>query len=376
MTIKIGILGDFILNQNLSIDPKIGELLNSTDFNVANLEAPFIEDQYLSKNKFGLFQKTENCEILKALNIKVVSLANNHIGDFGIEGFQKTIQILNNENIAFFGAGANFNEAIKSCIIELKDKKIAFNGFMMKFFTNKYFANKNKFGVNKFEIKNIINELKNTTADYKIIFNHWNIEYEDYPEPVMKYFSEKIIQNCNIILGSHPHCIQGIQSCNSKPIFYSLGNFAMPNVKYGEMTLTPYPKKCYKAFFTILNLSDNNIDYQIYPITMNADCTNIKLAESTEKENIINLISKISEPLNLSYSKYIKFYNKNKNRKLLFTLTKSEFINLIITFVAVFIKKTIEFLQKLIFKLLKILKLDNFIKQRFTKILSKINSVK
>ncbi len=374
---KIGVLGDLILNNNLQIDNRIVDILNSTDFNIANLEAPFIEYDWIKPNqKNGLFQLSQNCHLLKNLNIKVVSLANNHISDFGTHGIEKTLKILKNENILYFGAGLNENEAIKPAIIEVEGKKTAFFGFMMKYFSNKYFAAKTSSGIAKYNPEIVIPLLKNCNADYKIIYNHWNQEFEDYPEPVMRYYSEKIIEHCDVIIGSHPHCIQGIEKINGKPVFYSLGNFAMSNVKYGNISLPKYPEKCYKSFFIVLNIEKRKIDYEIFPISMNDDSTEIKLMKIDESKLIINKIENISEPFRLSYNKYKKFYNRNKIRKLRFTFTKYEKINSLLMFLSLTVLKIISIAQKIIFKILKLIKLDKFVQKKFSKTLAKVNNAK
>jgi len=377
MDIKIGVLGDLVLNDNILIDEKIIEILNSNNFNIVNLESPFIENEWIKKGtKNGLFQKSDNCNLLKNLNIKAVSLANNHIFDFGKKGIEKTLEKLSKEQIQFFGAGLSINEAVKPAIITIDGKKIAIFGFMMKYFTNKYFASETSSGIVKYKPEIVIPLLKSCDADFKIVYNHWNQEFEDYPEPVMKLFSEEIIEFCDVIIGSHPHCIQGIEKINNKPVFFSLGNFAMPHVEYGNIFLPKYPNKCYHSFFTILHFADGKLDYQIYPTIIDETGTNITLANILENKEITEKIYKISIPLNLDYKKYRKFYNKNKIRKLRLTFVQNEIVNSMLMFISLFLLKSISLTQKTIYKILKIIKLEKFVKSKFSKTISKVNNAK
>jgi hypothetical protein len=73
--LKIAILGDFIQTPEFNIDKTLLDILQGTDFNIANLEAPFIHDNsHPSNGRSGLYQKISNCDLLKKLNIKIVSL--------------------------------------------------------------------------------------------------------------------------------------------------------------------------------------------------------------------------------------------------------------------------------------------------------------
>lgn len=374
--IKVGILGDLILSDNLKIDDSIISVLNDTDFNIVNLEAPFIEKSWLNDKKVGLFQQSKDVNLLKKLNIKAVSLANNHIDDFGQKGLKKTIEKLKQENIKYFGAGNTYDEATNPAIITIRGKKIAFYGGMMKYFSNSPFAKENKFGVNIFNYKNFSRILKNTNSDYQIIYNHWNQEFEDYPEPLMKYYSEKLIDFCDAIIGSHPHCVQGIQIQKNKPIFYSLGNFAMPNIHYGNIFLEKYPEKCYKSIFIVLSLENKTISYKIFPLSINSDSTEIKLADEKESKIILQILTDISKPLYLKHSVYRRFYRKNKIRKLRFAKTKIEIFNSVITIFTLFILYSIVFFQRFALRVLTLFRLEKIFQRTFGGLLNKVNKIK
>ena len=363
---KIAFLGDFVLSDLLKIDKKIVDILQQTDFNVANLEAPFIEQDYLSQKKSGLYQKS-NTDTLHKLNIKIVSLANNHISDFGIKGMQKTIEVLEKNNIKYFGAGQNIQDALKPATIKINNTTISFWGFMLKFHSSHFFATQTKYGIPELKQEMINNILKKSSADIKILFNHWSQEFEDYPEPICRDIAEKTIKNCNLIIGSHPHCIQGIQQYQTKNIFYSLGNFTMPYIKFHKCALNNYPKKSDFSFFPIVNFDNNSISYKIYPIQIKNGYI-ISLANEKNEKLIREKIKKISKPLqDKSYKEYRKFYNKNKKRKFRPTLKHSSLYNKIIMTGYKITFKTIILLTRL----LDIIGLREFAKRMFNKILKR-----
>lgn len=98
---------------------------------------------------------------------------------------------------------------------------------------------------------------------------HFGTEYEDYPEPYQKDIIDRLIKMdlVDIIIGNHPHCIQGYEDKKVKNkrklIFYSLGNFILPEVKYDNKKLD-FPNKSNFGFFVNIDFK-NNLHYEIIP---------------------------------------------------------------------------------------------------------------
>jgi len=370
---KIGILGDLIQSPKSIYDSNLLEILNSTDFNIANLEAPFIKKDFIPANKKrGLHQLTNNCNNLHKLNIKAVSLANNHIFDFGLAGLENTIRILESENIDYFGAGSNLTEASKVKEFRIRNKSIALGGYISPYLTP-YIAKKNKPGVAPLKENIIIKALNSSHTDYKLIYNHWPQEFESYPEPLYLDLSKNLINYCDTIIGSHSHCIQGITKLNNKSIFYSLGNFTIPHANYYNIFLKKYPEHCYTSFFIILYFKNNgHINYQIIPYKINEDGTQILKMTNDDKKLFQNKLNKISLPLQLNYKKYRSFYNSKKYRKFRPTLHKCHFLNLIHLKINSLIIRFIHKFSYLSAKFLDFLGLRKVIRKKFSFILDKL----
>ena len=376
--ISVGILGDTILHKDLVIDSSIKNILNSTDFNIVNLEAPIVKKSIRNNwEKTGLFQKITDSKLLEQLNIKAVSLANNHILDFGVDGLYHTINTLNDYGIKYFGAGKTLNEALNPAIIEIENKKLALFGFMQRYYSARHFASKKKAGIPEFKKNLLFDTINNNDADFKIIFNHWNQEFEDYPEPVNKKIAEQLINNSDLIVGSHPHCLQGYNIKSNKYIFYSLGNFSMPNIKFHNGFLTKYPDKCYKSIFIIANIYENNsYDIQTIPFLLNDNATRILAPDIRQEEELCSFLNKISKPLELNNKQYKIFYKNNRSRKLRPIQRENSFLNWINMRIYYFVIKTISIVQRLIASFLDLLGIREKVRTKLSKYLNQLNTIK
>lgn len=367
---KIGFFSDLVLTNDIKLSKKLDNIIKQNNFNCANLEAPFIKSKN-SKIKKGinLYNKTNKLDFLKKYKFEVVNLANNHIFDFGIEGFENTKKKLSNNNIKYFGAGLNNKESFKPVIINKGNKKIGFFGFAWDF-TDAINSSDKNFGTASVYINNIKKTLKQFSyLDYKIIYFHFGTEFEDYPEPYQKYMVDKLIELdlVDIIIGNHPHCIQGYEDRKIKNkrklIFYSLGNFILPEVKYDNKKLD-FPQKSNLGFFVNIDF-ENNLDYEIVPYKLINNSTEAIELSNKEKNMFLNEIKEISCPLKFSYHKYRKFYKKNRNRKFRPVMTKNQKINILKKNIYKFFESNIVNVSKKIglYKLLRYLyrKLENIV---------------
>ena len=374
---RIGLFGDVILGEKVRIDDEITRILNSTDFNICNFEAPFINDSIRNGIKVGLFQKAGDTSLLKKLNVKVVSLANNHIGDFGPRGIDLTRSVLKEEGIAFFGAGRDLEEASKPVILNINERRVACWGYMLRFFSNRYFANLSKPGIPKLKEEHISRDIEKTEADIKIVFAHWNQEFEDYPEPMCKELGDSFRSRINLMVGSHPHCLQGRQISSDYAVYHSLGNFIMPNDQYHHTFLGPYPGKCYRSMFVVVEIDeDGTLRETLYPVVISRDGMTLTFPDEKEKEAMLNRVEEISIPLQMKHSAYRKFYARNKIRKLRFTLGRSERVNYMRMILYRILFYSSVYIERILVFLLKKMGIYRVIKEKFAGIIAKYQSVR
>jgi poly-gamma-glutamate capsule biosynthesis protein CapA/YwtB (metallophosphatase superfamily) len=214
-------------------------ILEWADLTLVNLECPFTErGEPLPKN-FNFRARRELVEILKEGGVGAVTLANNHLMDYGGSGVDDTIATLESAGIGHFGAGANLPAARKPYVVEKGGVKLGFLGYYFQdardmLEPQALYATASTPGVAgcytdlacmKAMIESDVAALKGQ-VDAVIPFFHWGHEgaYEvrDYQ---IELAHLAVDLGCRAVLGAHPHRFQGVEKYRGAPIFYSLGNF-------------------------------------------------------------------------------------------------------------------------------------------------------
>ena len=224
------------------LSARINGLFPNTDL-VTNLECVLLKRKIKNKSKnFGkLHAENSFAKFLKNNQILNVCLANNHSFDFGEKGFKQMTKYLNKESINYFGGGKNLNYARKPLILKSKKRSLAIFGLSYK-----PEASKSKAGVLSLKRKSTlsyIKKFKKKNKDFFIIaYCHSGLELFEYPLRRDEIFYKKLIDiGCDIVVGSHPHRIQGLEKYKKKCIFYSIGDLFFNNVSENEWIkyLTP-----------------------------------------------------------------------------------------------------------------------------------------
>jgi poly-gamma-glutamate capsule biosynthesis protein CapA/YwtB (metallophosphatase superfamily) len=217
---------------------KVGKVTREADVFLVNLECPFTERGEIVFKNFNFRARPSLVDALTAGGVDVVSLANNHIMDYGSDGLDDTLSTLDETGIRHFGAGATLAGAREPVIVEVKGVRIAFLGYL--FLGDQHpepyeiFATDDQPGaaghyddVDRLQsmIEEDIQSAKER-ADHVIPFFHWGREGQADPMPYQVALAHAAIDaGASAVLGSHPHNLQGIEVYNGAPIAYSLGNF-------------------------------------------------------------------------------------------------------------------------------------------------------
>ncbi len=178
-----------------------------------------------------IYAKDVDVNKLRALNIDVVSLANNHVFDLGPEGIQHTIDVLDNAGIKHCGAGMNLEEAARPVVVELDGKKIAFIAFCdWRPETTGWclMATEDSAGVNPLYDEHVEKQIKEAKSkyDYVAVIPHWGREHTYWPTNNVYKLADKMIEwGADIIFGGHTHRIQPVVLRKKKCVAYSMGNF-------------------------------------------------------------------------------------------------------------------------------------------------------
>lgn len=215
------------------IGKKITEKLNNADFTIFNLEVP-LTDKKNPINKCGpnLSAPTDTIAGIKAINSHFFTLANNHILDQGEDGLYSTLNLLNQEGIAYAGAGKNLEEATKPYIVKINGITVGIYCCAEHEFT---IATAQKAGANPFDALESLDQVYRlkSICDYVIVLYHGGKEHYRYPSPYLQKVCRKLVEKgADLVVCQHSHCIgaqeEWIDEIEEKylgTIVYGQGNF-------------------------------------------------------------------------------------------------------------------------------------------------------
>lgn len=185
---------------------KVGGSLNEANLVFGNLENPIVEGCPTMTTGMVFCAGPVMIAGLKYAGFDVVNIANNHIKNYGEEGYIQTKNLLNKEGIEYVGDG---NLVVR----QINGTKFGFLGF-------NFVAEKPKDSDYK-----LVRESK-PKVDILIVMVHWGNEYLPEPSTSQKDIADVLIKSgADVIAGGHSHWTQGYDTVDGKPIFYSLGNF-------------------------------------------------------------------------------------------------------------------------------------------------------
>lgn len=203
--------------------------LAGADINLANLESPIARcGSECTSKKFRFRAEPAVATALHAAGFNLVTLANNHSMDFGGAALAETLVNLESAGIAWIGAGKNLDEARQMALYTLKGRKVAFLGYSLtqpiEFFATPQHPGTAP-GFEKLVTTDVASARKQ--ADFVIVSFHWGKEASGTVQAYQRMIAHKAVDSgADVIIGHHPHVLQGIERYKSGLIFYSLGNFA------------------------------------------------------------------------------------------------------------------------------------------------------
>lgn len=212
-------------------------LTKNADLFILNQEFPFGTTGEAMEDKEYTFRVPPDLVSIPAeLGVDLVTLANNHILDFGRDPLTETITALDGAGIAHVGAGADLEEARALKTFEVQGKTLGFLGASRVIPVASWNASKYASGVfTTYDPALLVAEIQKAkeTCDFVAVLVHWGIERNTFPEDYQKELAYQYIDaGADAVIGSHPHVLQGIEFYQGKPIFYSLGNFIFNNSVY------------------------------------------------------------------------------------------------------------------------------------------------
>jgi poly-gamma-glutamate capsule biosynthesis protein CapA/YwtB (metallophosphatase superfamily) len=227
------------------------------DVAMVNLENPLTRSTLsLGKKQLNFKADPESVKVLAAGGVDIVNLANSHAMDYEEPGLVETINTLNNAGIQHLGAGSNIKEARRPDIIEVKGQRIAYLGYND---SEVHAADFGKAGTNPYRNNRVADDIRalRGQVDWIIVNYHWGVELADYPGDWQIDLARFTIdQGADLVVGHHPHVLQGAEVYKGRPIVYSLGNFI-----FGGNARSDYDTAVLKV-----SLKDRNMKVEFLPV--------------------------------------------------------------------------------------------------------------
>jgi len=209
-----------------NISPK----LNQPDITFGNLESQLADlggETQSPTNEYQFAGPPAGADSLKNAGIDIVSIANNHMWDYGRDRLFETIDNLDGVGVKYVGATKDSATLYQPVIMNAQQQKVAF--FAVTNLLNGY----EKSGATEYvawadadKLISAIEQVK-PQVDWIVVSIHWGSEYVDHPSQAQIELGHKLIDaGVNVVIGHHSHVPQGVEEYNGGVILYSLGNFA------------------------------------------------------------------------------------------------------------------------------------------------------
>lgn len=294
-TITLMAVGDISL-QTLRNEPpfnRIKAVFEEADILFGNLETVISNRGTPAEKSVVLSASPDKILYMKEAGFDVLNLANNHILDRGPEGFDDTLLALSEHGLPFIGVG---NSALSKTleIIERKGLRVGFLGYSES--GGRY--HDQGIYVNRVDTQRIISDILSIKpdCDFAIVSLHWGIEKVFYPAPEQIALARALVDaGATVVLGHHPHVIQGIERYKDGLIAYSLGNFQFEFDP--EECSSKHSKRTGQSYILKIELSENGIEsYDTIPIKISREWLPY-IPSKEEQDEINSFIARASEPI-------------------------------------------------------------------------------
>jgi poly-gamma-glutamate capsule biosynthesis protein CapA/YwtB (metallophosphatase superfamily) len=281
----------------------VRERLKSADLAIANLETPLTDwtEQTPYKDKAAVeagkdvILRVSSPQAAQALvqgGIKVVGLANNHTMDFTDHGLLETFERLRKAGVLFAGAGDNLAAAEDALILEIKGRRIGILSFS-DVVPRYSWAEETRPGIaTGKEADRVVAAIQRARpkVDILILLLHWGTQFVQEPVPRQLFLAQQAQRaGADLVLGAHPHVLQGVGCLGRVPVVYSAGNFVFPT-----MSLPTRRTAIFEFEFSV----DGPPSLHLVPVMIDEEGAP-QLVEGATRQDILSEMSKLSQPLGL-----------------------------------------------------------------------------
>ena len=288
------------------IGSELKDIILNADYRIFNLEIPLTDESNpIKKCGPNLIAPTKCISAYKAMNIDLLTLANNHILDQGKKGLESSIETLKSAGISYVGVGDSIKDASKPKIICCNGKKIGIYACVEHEFTVATEIDSGANPIDLLETPDHIVELKKQ-CDYVIVLYHGGKEQYRYPSPNLHKTCRKLVEKgADLVICQHSHCIGCKEEYLQGTIVYGQGNFLFDDEE----------NEYWQTSLLIMLSSDFEVKY----IPLNKTGNSVRLAKGAEAENILEQFNIRSEEILDSdkvYQHYSELADQYKNHYL------------------------------------------------------------
>ena len=315
-TVKLLFAGDILLDEHYAVMANLRDRGGKAEeaFSTGLLEVMRKADVFMLNNEFTFTNRgtptagkqftfranPDSISLLQEIGVDVVSVANNHIYDYGEVSLLDTLDTLEEAGIAYTGAGKNLEEAMKPVYLIANGMKIGMisatqierNGT-----PDTKEATATSAGVLRcMDTTNLLQviEQMEENCDYTILYIHWGTESQEaidwLQEEQAPLYAEAGV---DLIIGDHPHCLQKIDKVLGVPVIYSLGNFWFNSKTQNSCVVEVVLKE--KELYSFRFVPCKQVD------------SRTRLLEGTEKQGVLNYMRGISQNVMIDEEGYVNF---------------------------------------------------------------------
>ena len=278
------------------LSDEVLDVMRGVDVMVINNEFPYTDTATPQPDKEYTFRaKTSTASWLADAGVDLAALANNHTFDYQEQGLLDTLKTLEDVGMPYVGAGRNIDEAAKPAVYEFGDFTVAlFNATQIERFAvaNTRGATEEESGVFRcYDPEELYERVKAAKEeyDYVIVFMHWGTEKETKPDWGQLDQGQGLYEaGADIVIGAHPHVLQGFTYIEEMPVAYSLGNFLFTS---------------YTLDTGIIRLSfsakEKRLDSIQFLPMLQEGCT-VRMLAGEEKERVLNTLREYSPDVLIS----------------------------------------------------------------------------
>ena len=205
--------------------PALAGWLGSAAMTLVNLECPATDNtEPIVKCGPNLRALPRDVALLRRLGTDVLSLANNHILDYGVSGLEQTLAVCREQGIVTVGAGRNAQAAAEPAILEAAGKRIGVLSFAEAEFN---LASADAGGANHYDPYTSLDDVSRLSGetDFVIVLYHGGIEHYKYPSPLLQKKCRALAKaGASLVLCQHSHCIGTVERFGDSTILYGQGN--------------------------------------------------------------------------------------------------------------------------------------------------------